>query len=336
MAFQDKAQRQLAAQAEMAEMEALMQAGPADPTQSSEDRTEGSPDVPFKETAEQAFVAPEAVVDPFASTQTQEPVQDIAYWKDRALVSEKRFNVSKPKYDSNIYKLRTENSQLQADKIALSKQVNTLRQTAVATQTSPVDNMLSSKQVVDVLGQETADAIRQSIVDTNARVDAQATAQADKEISDAEARLKTSVDARYNEFIRVLTELVPDQGVIDKDPAFIAYLKEPDEHIGVERFELLREAEKAGNAARVASFFNGFKKIAKKAPGDSINKRIAPDSTASPTTDLHTNTGTKISAAYIDKFFSDVTKGLYKGKYTEQMAIQAKIDEAYMAGNITN
>ena len=336
MAFQDKAQRQLEAAKEMAEMEALMQEGEAAPTQSSEVSTEGSPDVAFAETAEQAFVAPEVVVDPFASTQTQEPVQDIAYWKDRALVSEKRFNVSKPKYDSNIYKLRTENSQLQVDKIALSKQVNTLRRTATATQTSPVDNMLNSKEVVDVLGQETADAIRQSIEDTNARVDTQVTAQANKEIIDAEARLKTSVDARYGEFIRVLTELVPDQGVINKDPAFIAYLKESDEHIGVERFELLRETEEKGNAARVASFFNGFKKIAKKAPGDSINKRIAPDSTASPTTDLHMNTGTTISAAYIDKFFKDLDRGVYRGRYKEQQAIQGAIDKAYMGGNITN
>ena len=334
-----KAERQLIAQKEMAEMEAMMQEGAATPTQSSDDSPEGSPERASEGTTEQAFQELEApdtsdVVDPFGQDEQTEPVQDLAYWKDRALVSEKRFNVSKPKYDSNIYKLRTENSQLLAEKIELAKQLNQLRQASRAE--SPAESILDSKQIVDVLGQETADAIRKSIETTNARVDAQAKSQAERDIAEAEARLKITNERKYNDFLRDLSELVPDQAVINKDPKFIEYLRQPDEHLGVERFELLREAEGKGNATRVASFFKSFKKASKQAPGDSINKRIAPNSKASPTTDLHTNTGGKISAKYIDKFFADVNKGVYKGRYKEQQAIQSKIDEAYMSGNITN
>lgn len=311
---------------EIAELEKLMREGEQSPTQSPEGKTDGSPEVAFEGNTEQELEA----------SKVKEPVQDIDYWKNRALVSENRFNVSKPKYDSNIYKLRTENSNLQADKISLSKQLNELRQTIVSSNPSPVSEMLSSKEVVDVLGKETADTIRQNILDTNAKVDAQEKRIADKEIADQETKLSQSVDTRYNTFMGMLTDLVPDQAVINKDPKFIEYLKEPDENIGVVRFELLREAEKAGSAARVASFFKAFKKLTKQQPGDSINKRITPDSQSASTTDLHTDTSGKISATYIDKFYNDVSRGKYKGKYSEQMAIKADIDKAYLAGNITN
>jgi hypothetical protein len=309
---------------ESAELEKLMQEG-QDPTQPPEVKTEGSPEVKTEGITEQEL----------AAQQNKKPVQDIDYWKDRCMVSENRFNVSKPKYDSNIYKLRAENANLQADRIAISKQLNELRQSIASKRPDEVSDMLNKQEVVDVLGQETADTIRKSIADTHARVDAQEKRIADKEIADQENRLAQSVDTRYNTFMSMLTELVPDQEVMNNDPKFIEYLKGVDEDIGVVRFDLLREAENAGNAARVASFFKSFKKLANKAaPADSINKRISPDSQSVDTTDINTNTGGKISAAYIDKFFLDLNKGRYKGRYSEQIAIQKAIDKAYSAGNI--
>lgn len=310
---------------ETAELEKLMQEG-SDPTQSHEVETEGSPEVKTEGIAEQEL----------APSETKEPVQDIDYWKNRCLVSEKRYNVSKPKYDSNIYQLRTEKANLEAEKIALSKQLNELRQSIATKRPDKVSDMLNKQEVVDVLGQETADTIRKSIADTHARVDEQEKRMADKEIADQEKQLAQSVDKRYNTFMGMLTELVPDQEVINKDPKFIEYLKDVDENIGVVRFELLREAEKAGSATRVASFFKAFKKLSSQRPADSINKRISPDGRSVDVTDINTNTGGKISAAYIDQFFSDLNKGLYKGRYSEQIAIQKSIDEAYSAGNITN
>ena len=320
--YHDKAARQATGLNEIEELEKLMQEGSPEPTQSPEVKPEGSPEDKTEGIAGQELSA----------QAKQEPVQDLTYWKERALQSEQRYNVSKPKYDSNIFRLRTENANLEAEKVQLYKQLNELQQ-SLSKDASPVTDMLTSKQVVDVLGKETADTIRQNILDTNARVDAQEQRLRDKEIADQEERLNTSVDARYNQFINTLTELVPDQAVLNKDPKFLEFLQQPDANIGVIRFDLLREAEKAGHAARVASFFNEFKRLNKVGPADSINKRISPDSKSVSTTEIN-STGGEISTKYIDKFFEDVRKGEYKGRYKEQMAIQASIDEAYIAGKI--
>ena len=305
---------------EIAEMEKFLQEG-EEPTQPSEKVAKGSPDASVTELAEQT----EHI--------EKEPVQDLEYWRNRATVAENRFNTSKPKYDSNIFNLRKEITQLQQDKIGLFKTVNELKQSIQAKSPKAID-LFSQREVIDVLGQETVSAISENLRETNDRLAKYEAAAEAKRLKDEEDKLARDVNLRYNSFIQTLSELVPDQDVLNKDPGFLEYLRQVDPDIGVLRFDLLREAEYNGNAARVASFFKGYKATKKATPKDSINKRITPDSTGLGADIDAKPTGKQISMDFIDKFYHAVNKGKYRGRHKEQLAIQAQIDQAYISGNI--
>lgn len=298
------------------------QEGSEEPTQSSEVNNEGSPSESTNETAEQPKVKEDTEVD------------TLVYWKDRALKAEQRYNVSKPKYDSNIFKLKQENIELQKSRVELSKALNKLRQATSSESTSDKFDKLFDKQTIDVLGQKTVDSIKEAIKSTNDRVDKQEQDRTQDQIKATEKDIADRVVADYNVFLTELTRMVPDQEVINSDPEFIKYLQGTDEFSGKVRMNLLKKAEAEREASWVAKLFLDYKKTKQvKEPTDSINKRIAPSKDGSTTVHDITDNG-KVTMAFVDKFYNDVTKGVYKGRYNEQMEIEKQIDQAYLSGNL--
>ncbi len=89
------------------------------------------------------------------------------------------------------------------------------------------------------------------------------------------------------DFMRDLTHLAPTWHVIDQDPGFTAYLDEFDPMTGRTRREFFNEADRANNAARVASFFAGYAKgkppasvPAAVVETQSVEHLISPDSSS--------------------------------------------------------
>jgi hypothetical protein len=264
--------------------------------------------------------------------QTNKQTETLESWKDRALVAERRYNTSKPKYDSNIFKLKQENIALQKDRVNLKKEFNTLRQKKAA-ENNKLDELFDQK-TVDVLGEDTANNIKASIKDTYDRLDLQEKLSNEIKIKAEEDKIASQVSDAYNAFLSRLTTLVPDQASLNVDTGFLNYLKEVDGHSGYLRQDLLTRAANNHDVGRVAQFFLDYKATKKVEPvKDSINKRIAPTESSSTSIGDIADSG-KITLAFVDKFYSDVTRGLYKGRHKEQLAIEADIDKAYLEGNL--
>ncbi len=62
-------------------------------------------------------------------------------------------------------------------------------------------------------------------------------------------------------FEAALKSAVPDWEVINVDPAFVAWLDEPDESSGELRTVLIHRAATENDIARVAAFFNDFREV---------------------------------------------------------------------------
>jgi len=280
---------------------------------------------------ESSNVNPDVTAGQGQESLNQEAVKDLGYWKDRCMVSEQRFNVSKPKYDSNIYNLKQELIKLQSQVVELSRSNNQLQQTLAKAQASSTEDMFD-QETVDVLGENVAGKMRKTFEETQARVDAQEQKARDKEIEDNERKLQNDVKKVYEEFIGDLNRLVPDQGAMNKDPNFIQYLKGVDETTGNIRMNLLRRAERARDAGSVAAFFKQYK--AQSAPADSVNKRIAPSNNGSDAVEnIGVNPG-QMTMVEVRQFYADVSDGKFEGRRSEQLATEAKIDKAFLSNNI--
>ena len=307
---------------ELDELEAsIMKKGPESPTQPDEAKEEGSPTDEANSIAEQE-VKPNVTV------------KDLAYWKSRCLTAENRFNTAKPKYDSNIYKLKQENLGLKKDRVELSRSLNKARQAVAVKRGDPLDEIFGKEQV-DVLGQETVDKLKKMITDTNKRVDSQAEQAEAKRLLEDEKNLRDDITAEYDVFTNRLNDLVENMDELNHDPKFIKWLQRPDKISGDIRQEILLKAETSRDVGRVAEIFNQYKpKGKRKPPVDSINKRIAPVSNEGPNSVSDIDSKGKMTMAEVDQFYDDVKNKLYDGRYTEKVAMMEKIDAAQFSGNI--
>lgn len=307
---------------ELDELEAgVMKKGPESPIQSDEAEEEGSP-------ADKAKTIAEQEVKP------NETVKDLAYWKSRCLTAENRFNTAKPKYDSNIYKLKQENLELKKNRVELSKALNKARQAVAVKRGNPLDEIFGQEQI-DVLGQETVDKLKKVITDTNKRVDDQADQAETKRLLDEEKNLRDEVVVEYDVFTSRLNDLVENLDELNHDPKFIEWLQRPDKISGDIRQEILLKAEASRDVGRVAEIFNQYKpKGKRKPPVDSINKRIAPASNEGPDSVSDISSKNKMTMAEVDQFYDDVKEKKYEGRYSEKVAMMAKIDAAQFSGNI--
>ena len=216
----------------------------------------------------------------------------------------------------------------------LQKALNVARQELTSKKPDNLDELFD-KQTVDVLGVKTVDSIKQSIRDTNARVTAQEDKAASDKIAADEAKLSTQVKTEYDSFLDSLEKIVPDQASLNVDKGFLTYLDGVDKMTGSIRQDLLTNAAKSRDVGRVAQFFNDYKKTLEVKPKvkDSVNKRIAPSTDGSTSVHDIADAG-KITMAFVDKFYNDVTHGLFKGRHKEQLKIEAQIDQAFISGNL--
>jgi chromosome segregation ATPase len=308
-----------------AEVEALEaeQKGQTDPTQSTEVKEEESSSEVTEVIAEQKEV----------KETKEEVVQDLQYWKDRSNQFENRWKVSKAKYDSNIFKMKQENLSLKNVNIEVKKKLNQVLQAQAASKPSKLDEVFGEEQV-DVLGQSTVDVIKNTIAETNKRVDEQEAKAKEDQLAREEQELKDEYNKEYNGFISRIEKLVPDLKKLNTDKGFLEWLKEPDDFSGDLREDILAKAESSRDVGRVAKLFLQYKP--KKAPAqDSVSKRIAPSNTEGSVTTSSIEPKDTIPMAQVDKFYDDVARGKYKGRYTEKKTMEAKIDKAWASGRIT-
>lgn len=294
------------------------------PTQSVDDKTE-----------EPSEVESDAITEQEDKQQGDVPVQDLDYWKKRALDSEYRFGKYKASTDTTIYKLRSEVSELRTTKLSLVERTAKLEEQIESF--SGVEDDPFTQDVVDVLGTEAVDAIKKVIERTKGQV-VETNKKLQKQTLESEqTATRTAEAAKFEAFVTALEAYVPDCRIMNNDTKFIEWLEQPGE-TGTPRISVMQAAQKIGDVVRVAQFFNDYKKTlvpVKPTPQkDTIASRVGPTQRATTSETQSKVSDDKVSLSFIRQHEADVSKGRYKGKRSEQLAIDKRIEKAYLTGNI--
>lgn len=275
----------------------------------------------------EVVVKPEEVI-----VQTQEKPTKVS-WK-------KRYSTYKASTDNTIAELRRESASMM-DKLsnALTR-IDGLTE-AIASKTSRSD------MFEGVITQEDTDSIGEEAVDILKRTTIQATENATaplkeeiKRLKKAEAdnlanRAKTEREKAYNEqFLKPLAKLVPDYQDLDLDQGFMTYLEDVDPSTGQLRKTLFSKAEASMDAKRTADFFIEYKN-SKNSKQSILEQKVTPvANSAGSANDIQDQVQDSFTMDEVSEYYRDHEKGKYRGKENEWNILEARIDRAYINGNI--
>ncbi len=141
---------------------------------------------------------------------------------------------------------------------------------------------------------------------------------------------------RVENFWTHLNREVPNWQQINGDNKFHTWLTEVEPYYNSTRQNLLSDAEKALDGARVIAIFKGYLKTATQAQTateQKLERMVAPDSI--PSSSIPSNEVEFISRGEINKFYNDMKLNRYKNFPKEAEAMERKIQAAYLANRIT-
>jgi hypothetical protein len=138
-----------------------------------------------------------------------------------------------------------------------------------------------------------------------------------------------------------LTRLAPSWRSVNDNTEFQSWLLQADPLTGITRQTYLEDAQRSLDAGRVANFFRSWLEITGQAPNaqssrassSELERQVAPGrskTSGAPTS----NTAKTYSPADIQKFFSDVRQGKYKGREAERDRIERDIFAAQRENRI--
>lgn len=152
---------------------------------------------------------------------------------------------------------------------------------------------------------------------------------------------KSQADKVQAEYWSALGTQVPDWKAINDSKEFKEWLLERDPVTGANRQQFLANAHNNMDAPRVVRFFQEWKRIAaggqtpapNQNPQDQLERFVSPG--ASRNTGNQGQTGKKKwTGPEIEKFYMDVTKGVYANRLEERNTLEADIYAAKREGRI--
>ena len=163
-------------------------------------------------------------------------------------------------------------------------------------------------------------------------------------VPQVEQVVKRQASSSEQMFWSDLSNRVPDWREINDDQDFQSWLLEIDPLTGISRQTYLEDAQRLLDARRVATFFDTWREnngVASVARSDSrvqqnaseLEKQVAPGRSKS-SGNPKSNTAKVYTPQDIEKFFSDVRQGKYKGREAERDKIERDIFAAQRENRI--
>jgi hypothetical protein len=252
-----------------------------------------------------------------------------------------RFKNFKASTDKTISTLRKENSRLATESLGLRKQVDELSTRVASLQSSNTDifSGIITDEDSEAIGEEAVDIVKrtsQKAVEASVAPLKEKLRQLEAE-KEAERLRKIELREKqeYNYFLKDLEKIVPDYEVIDHNPKFLEFMDEIDPSTGDKRMDTFKSAESYRDADRVADFFLEFKRTLPRSKRERLEENITPTGT-SGAGDVISNVKPEegFTATEVEKFFNDVTRGVYRNRKKEANDIENRITKAYMEGRI--
>lgn len=305
-------------------------------------QTQPAGDTPPAEDNTTAEVTPEVTPEP-ASEPAAAPEPKKDSWEHRYLSMKGRHD-----------KLVEDNRQLTAD-IAELRRALAHAQAARPAAPAPVAGLSTKFTAEDLTPEERADYGEDllKVVDKVAgRKLAEVVGAFEQKFGEIEQKVQgvaqvTQISAKER-FGQTLTDRVPNWRELNRDDNFLDWCEEIDPFSGQKRLDLLRNAYNSEDAPRCAAIFQGYLKVANPSAAPRNETTAAPkptgkvplESLAAPgrarSTAPDVGPGDKpiIARSEVDKFYSDVQRGKYRGKEAEKDRREAEIFEALNEGRV--
>lgn len=296
-----------------------------------------APDAP---TQVEATQTPEPAPTPPKVTEIPRP--DEASWQQRYQTLQGMYNAEVPRMSQQIRDL---NGQLQETLARLNapKEIPKTPATPAPRQGTDKDVEVFGGDLIDLIKRQAADIVQ--VERDKMQVDMQ---QLQGENAELKKQLGTVVERQGQgsriAYIKDLAQQVPDWEALNVAPEFLSWLAESDPLSGLTRQTYLNHAWETLDAGRTANLFNAWKQAngvsppsqPKPTPQQELARQVAPGTSKSSAPPNPENASERIwTRAQIEKFYTDVTKGLYTGKKQDEAArIEAEIDAAVATGRI--
>lgn len=179
----------------------------------------------------------------------------------------------------------------------------------------------------------------EDMVKGTAKIAAEVTdARINASVAPLRKELDESRERQENAYYATLDEQFPEWEVQNKDPKFVAWLREVDPTSQRLRMDLVRRAEAGFNALRVAEVFRAFKEgreIGLPKAADPLERREEPGQNAAGGDVTVDANGKKVwTRGMIAQFFRDKREGKYRGKEDEAHTIETDIFAAQRDGRV--
>jgi hypothetical protein len=307
-----------------------------------EKQAEASAQVPVKENT---TTTSDSVEEQAAKSDAEEhSTADTEELKD---TWEQKYKTLQGMYNKEVPRLSSENRELGSRVSQLESLLGDLKKQETPVQKAPVEKLITKDDVeqygdsIDVMRR----AAKEEVAGQLGRV-----AQLEKEIAELKGVVPQVQQVKQQQkttsekqFWDVLNREVPNWNEINSNPDFQSWLLEVDPLTGISRQTYLEDAQRKQDAGRVINFFNAFAKVSgidnsardKSATQSAeLQKQVAPKRgrAGQPVN----NDAKTYSPKDIEKFFTDVRKGKYKGREDERARMERDIFAAQQEGRIVN
>ena len=307
-----------------------------------EKQAEASAEVPVKE---DTTTTSDSVEEQAAKSDAEEhSTADTEELKD---TWEQKYKTLQGMYNKEVPRLSSENRELGSRVSQLESLLGDLKKQETPVQEAPVEKLITKDDVeqygdsIDVMRR----AAKEEVAGQLGRV-----AQLEKEIAELKGVVPQVQQVKQQQkttsekqFWDVLNREVPNWNEINSNPDFQSWLLEVDPLTGISRQTYLEDAQRKQDAGRVINFFNAFAKVSgvdnsardKSATQSAeLQKQVAPKRgrAGQPVS----NEARTYTPKDIEKFFTDVRKGKYKGREDERARMERDIFAAQQEGRIVN
>lgn len=263
----------------------------------------------------------------------------------------RRYDSLQGKYNSEVPRLHDSVKELQRQLEAAVDKIEELKQTATqqqkpnegSTQMIPgiTDDDIEAfgPDMIDIINRASRAVAQEATDKLNARLESlqHENERLKGEVSEVTRTQKTTADGALFER---LGQAVPNWRTINDDPLFHDWLSEADPFSGIQRQEILINAQKAGDVGRLVNIFNSFlatlpQPKAQSAPNPAVTQQVQPARNRASSPTRHASDDKKVwSTGEIQEFYTDISKGKYVGKETERSNIEKQIDLAVSQGRV--
>lgn len=253
---------------------------------------------------------------------------------------EQRYRSLKGIFDQKVPELQAQTAAQASQIAALTDQVRTMTDLVKAKATEPKDPPKPTHDPRDVeqFGGDLVEMVHRYALQIQNHVDGKYSA-AFENVLERIGKLEESVSGvredtavtRQSQFYATLGQLVPDYEQINVSEPWLNWLANVDSVYGVPRQAALDAAVKRLDAPRVAEIFKEFKAAMKPSAAD----QVQPNSYSGPGAPQATPARQLISQKAVQQFYTDVSRGRYRGREAEADRLEAEINLAISEGRIT-